>query len=330
MVNHLYTALIALFLMSVDASVPESETLGSVKHKYLNRKVVLIGHVADHLRPYPVLSEWFLAAEVAGHYWAYTEAYLPATYKAQTATVISIHMHGPEEGRRVEPLAKFMNPDRTANPYFDFVVRFDDGRAAMTAAFPSTISLEVELASEQRLIAEAIRAKLAVVVGKYFYACGITRLYQRDATLDDLLGPARICKQVSDFPFLSPLRIAAAKYHELANAVVLTLVRPDATEVLAIANGEQLNRTDRPFLERVSASLLTEIPAKLTTREIVAIRQQKIFRGMSRDALYYSLGFPKSENDWGAGVIRFAYSDSLVVYLNKQYKIVDWELSDQK
>lgn len=316
--------------MSVNASAPESETLGEVRHKYLNRKVVFIGHVADHLRSYPVLTEWFLAAEVAGHYWAYTEAYLPATYKAQTATVIAIRMHSPEEGRRVEPSANSASSNNVVNPYLDFVVKFNDGRIAMTAAFPSTISLELELASEQRLTAEATMAQLAAVVGKYFYACGVTRLYQPDATLQDLLGPARISKQVSNFPFLSPLRVAAAKYHETARAVVLTLILPDGSEVLAIADGDQFNQRDKPFLERVSASLLTEIPAKLTTREIVAIRQQRIFRGMSRDALYYSLGFPKSEDDWGAGVIRFAYSDSLVVYLNKQYKVVDWESSDKK
>jgi hypothetical protein len=329
-VNHLFTALIAVFLMLADASAPESETLGEIKHKYLSRKVVLIGHVADHLRPQPVLTGWFLAAQVAGHYWAYTEAYLPATYKAQTATVIAIRMHSPEEGRRVGPSANSTGSDSIVNPYFDFVVRFDDGRVAMTAAFASTISLEVKLASEQRLITEAIIAKLAGVVGKHFYACGITRLYRPDATLEDLLGPARVSKQVSNFPFLSPLRVAAAKYHETANAVVLTLILPDAREVLAIANGDQLNKTDRPFLERVSASLLTEIPATLTEREIAAIRQRRIFRGMSRDPLYYSLGFPKSEDDWGAGIIRFAYPDNQVVYLNKQYKVVDWESADKK
>jgi hypothetical protein len=316
--------------MRADPSAPESETFGAVRQKYLNRKVVLVGHVADHLRPHPVLTEWFLAAEVAGHYCAYTEAYLPATYKAQTATVIAIHVHNPEEGSRVDVSANAMNPDRVENPYFDFVVRFDDGRVAMTTAFPSTISLEAELASEERLIAEAIETKLVAVVGKYFYACGLTRLYHPGATLEDLLGPARTRKQVSDFPFLSPLRVAAAKYHGMANAVVLTLKLPDASEVLAIANSDQLNQTDTPFLKRVSASLLTEIPAELTTREIAAIRQRRIFRGMSRDALYYTLGFPNSEDDWGAGVIRFAYPSGLVVYLNKQYKVVDWESPDKK
>jgi hypothetical protein len=316
-------------MKSTDVSAPESETLGAVKHKYLNQKVVLVGHVADHLRPHPVLTEWFLTAEVAGHYWAYTDAYLPATYKAQTATVIAILMHNPEAERKVDA-SSIENPDNIVNPYFDFVVRFDDRRVAMTTAFPSTISLEVELASEQRLFAEAMTAKLTAVIGKYLYACGVTRLYQPDATLEDLLGPARISKQVSNFPFLSALRVAAAKYHETARVVVLTLILPEGRELLAIANSDQLTQTDRPILERVSATLLTEIPAKLTEKEILAIRQQRIFRGMSKEALYYSQGFPKSEDDWGAGVIRFAYSDSLVVYLNKQYKVVDWESSDKK
>ena len=92
-----------------------------------------------------------------------------------------------------------------------------------------------------------------------------------------------------------------------------------------ILSGDQLTQKDETFTQRISASLLSEIPKKLTPQEITAIKKRSIFRGMSKDALYYSLGLPKSENDWGRGGKQFVYTDTLMVYLDNQNKIVDWQ-----
>jgi hypothetical protein len=71
--------------------------------------------------------------------------------------------------------------------------------------------------------------------------------------------------------------------------------------------------------------LLSEVPKKLTPQEITAIKKRSIFHGMSKNALYYSMGLPKSENDWGRGGKQFVYTDTLMVYLDNQDKVVDWQ-----
>lgn len=308
----------------------QSDTLGSVKQKYLNQRVVLIGYVADNLARQPVLSSWYFGSESGGRYRADMESYLPATYKGKTATVVAIQLHNLHDQSTVNALGESISPDDTSGPYFDFVVRLDNGQVAMTTGYPLTIAGDVRLASAQNAVAQEMAAKLPAVVGKTVFACGFTRLYHPDATLDELLGTSRILKQISDVPYLVPLKITAAKYDETANAVILKVRLPEGRDALSIASGEQLTDENLSFMQRISGSLLNEIPKKLTPQEIAAIKKTSVFRGMSRDALYYSMGSPKSENDWGRGGKQLIYTDTLMVYLNKQDKVVDWQLLDNK
>lgn len=325
------TVAFALLLVSSLGTAQQEETLGAVKQTYLDQKVVLIGYVADNLGPEPVLMEWHLGREAGGQYKADIETYLPATYKGQTATVIAIQLnHQLEEilGKKtpsVNALGEPINPDNVVKPYFDFVVKLADGRVAITSAYPNTIDLDVKLASQEDALAQEMAAKLPSVVGKTFYACGFTDLYSTDATLEEILGTSRILKQLTDVPLLVPLKVTVAKYNESASAVILKLTLPDGREALAVASGDQLTNKDETFAQRISASLLSEVPKKFTPQEIAAIKKRSIFRGMSKDALYYSIGLPKSENDWGQGGKQFVYTDTLMVYLNNQDKVVDWQ-----
>ncbi|MBZ5704680.1 MAG: hypothetical protein LAN63_04955 [Acidobacteriia bacterium] len=320
-----FTFAFGLLLVSSLGISQQTDTLGSVKQKYLNQKVVLIGYVAENLRAQPVLMEWHLGTEAAGRYAADMESYLPATYKGKTATVIAIQLNNPQKTPTVNALGEPVSPDSMVKPYFDFIVRLDDGQVAMTTAYPNTISLDVRLASEENAIAQEMADQLPTVVGKSFYACGFTDLYSTDATLTQILGTSRILKELSDVPLLVALKVTVAKYDESANAVILKLKLPDGREALAVASGDQLTNKDATFMERISASLLSEVPKKLTPQEITAIKRRSIFRGMSKNALYYSMGLPKSENDWGRGGKQFVYADTLMVYLDNQDKVVDWQ-----
>jgi hypothetical protein len=301
-----------------------------VKQKYLNQKVVVIGYVAANLAPDPVLMEWRPASESGDRYRQDIMAYLPATYKGKTATVIAIQLDEPEAQGKVNALGEPITSDDAANPYFDLIVRFEDGQVAMTTAFPNSISLDVRLATAQNAVAQEMAANLPTVVGKNLFACGFTKLYSPDATLDELMGTSAILKQISDVPFLVPLKVTAAKYNETSDAVILKVKLPGGRDALAIAYGEQLTEKDESFMQRISGSLLDAIPKKLTPQEIAAIKKQSIFRGMSKDALQYSVGFAKSENDWGKGGKQFVYEGDLTVYLDNQDKVVDWQALDNK
>jgi hypothetical protein len=55
----------------------------------------------------------------------------------------------------------------------------------------------------------------------------------------------------------------------------------------------------------------------------------KLFRGMSKDALDYAIGFKESENDWGrGGKQRIYFGGKLNVYLDNSGKVEDWQSLD--
>jgi hypothetical protein len=322
-------SLVVLFFLSMAfalGTAQKSETLGAVKQKYLNKEVMLIGHVMDAGTPLPEFAGWFVGSESSGRYHADLETQLPASYKGKVAVVVAIQLDSePSYRDRTNALGETVNLDNTVNPYLDIVVMFDDGQVAVGTAYPSTIPDDVRFASEQKALAQELAVKLPSIVGKPAFACSYSQLYQSSTTLDELLGANPKPKEIEDVPFLTPLKISAAKYYEAADAVVLKVTMPDGTEALTISSGEQLTDKSQPFVDRISGFLLGEIPKKLTPREIAAVRKQSIFRGMSRDALYCSMGFPASTNDWGRGGKQLVYSSTLMVYLDNQKTVVDWQ-----
>jgi hypothetical protein len=55
----------------------------------------------------------------------------------------------------------------------------------------------------------------------------------------------------------------------------------------------------------------------------------KVFRGMSKDALDYAIGFCEKENDWGrGGKQRIYFGGKLIVYLDNSGKVEDWQSHD--
>jgi hypothetical protein len=150
-----------------------------------------------------------------------------------------------------------------------------------------------------------------------------------------MLGSSRLLKQLfsTDVPRLEPLRILAAKYIP-STGVVLKLKLPNGHEALSLAGLDQYMRTDsdESFLQKVAggSTLLMEIPNTLTAKDIEAIKRGSVFRGMMKDPLYYALGFPNKENDWGRGGKQFIYGDHLLVYVDQDEQVVDWQVLDKE
>jgi hypothetical protein len=122
-----------------------------------------------------------------------------------------------------------------------------------------------------------------------------------------------------------PLVVTAAKYDETDDAVILKVKLPDGKDALTVGIAHDVIYNGQPLMERIAGHLLLGVPKTLTAQEIVSIKNHSIFRGMSDDALYYSLGYPESENDWGRGGKQFIYSHTWMVYLNNRDRVVDWQ-----
>jgi hypothetical protein len=50
---------------------------------------------------------------------------------------------------------------------------------------------------------------------------------------------------------------------------------------------------------------------------------------MRRRTLYYVVGFPDKENNWGRGGKQLMYGNRLLFYLDENERVVDWQSVDR-
>lgn len=332
---------IAAILFSVLTLAPavargqQAETLSSVKQKYLNQRVVITGYETQAFsgKKQPVLMEWHPAKEHGDGFRYDITGNIPVSYKGQTATVVAISLNtgpGAKPVQRVNALGEAVSPDQTLNPYFDLIVKFDDGKFALTTGYPNTITLQLQLASVHDSDTQDMAANLPAIVGKTLYAAGYSHLYLPDSTLMEMRGPSSILKQlpITAVHPLDPLQVTAAKYIDTEKVVILKLRLPNGSDALTLALGDTMPNLTGAFLDKlaISSGLLSSLPTGLSAEELDAVKKRIVMRGMSTTALRLALGFPKKENDWGKGGKQLIFSEGFLVYVNDDDKVADWQI----
>ena len=313
-------------------------TLGTVRRVFLNQKVTVGGAVVN--LGGSVLLMWELAhKDSTGRYQASISDHLPSTYKGKSALVVAVQLNELKR-RELRPNAfgEIVAEDDIVNPYFDVVVQFDDGTLAMYTSYPISTGTggDIDLASSASAITDQMSTDLPRLIGKTVYAVGYSKLYQPDTSLEELtgIGSQGVLKQLwpRDVPLLEPLTILAAKYID-STGVVFKLKLPNGKEALSFTNQilylNSAEGDNTPLIDRVTGTLLLQIPKGLTQKEIDAIKQRTIFKGMSKSAVDDLLGFPDKENDWGSGGKQRIYFDRLYVYLDRDEKVQDWQSIDK-
>ncbi len=126
---------------------------------------------------------------------------------------------------------------------------------------------------------------------------------------------------------LTPLIIRDTKYLEAEDAVVLKVELPDGGVRLLFEDlygYDSDNRRKVTQSQRINISAAERIPSKFSKKELAAIKDGAIFRGMSEDALYWSLGYSERVNDWGNGGKQHIYRGGFYVYVIGM-KVRDWQ-----
>lgn len=311
-------------------TAPQLQTLDSIRRLYLNQQVTIIGQ-GSIIGNKDVCLQWSLAMYGGSRYDANELDFLPANYLGKSAKVIAIQPHDPKEAMRVNAVGDTVSIDSIPNPYFDVIVQFDDGKLAMTSAYPRTVWEQLRLATDEAKREQEMAKDLPLVVGRPLYAVGYSKLYKPDATLEQMTDSDATMNTL-DVPLLEPLPIVAAKYIEPADEVVIEVRLPDGSQALSLTTSMDLG--DQPerlgFLVKIAGTLITKIPATLTTREISSIRHGQIFKGMSKDAVEDCKGFPEQENYWEDGGTQLIFSNgSFYVYLDANDRVTDWQFLDK-
>ena len=140
---------------------------------------------------------------------------------------------------------------------------------------------------------------------------------------------------MSDFPRLEPLTIEKAAYVPNENMVVLRVRFPNGRAAVICSNYQDSDTKD--MLSRISANscglpatygaFLTQIPPYFTFRERNAIKQGRVFVGMTKEAVVCALGYPESRNSYGIGEEQWKYDDGLkFVYFNQSGVVKDLQI----
>jgi len=346
-----YAPLAAWRALFVDS---DQISLGQVRSLFLNQDIVVGGTVED-LGQSSQLFEWRIATQSP----ALTKAAksevqktprparyvipnaldaLPVRYSGKTAKVIAIQLHNPEaSGAGNNALGEAVSDDGVINPCFDLVAQFDDGTTAMTTQYPASLSTAniAELASVISAAVERMQRELPSIVGKFVFAAGFTQLYRPDSSVDDL-SSQNAAKRLApvDIPLFEPFEIVAAKYVEPAG-VVIEVELPNGDKALSLTTKTQLfsapaKGADQSFLDQVIGLFLSEIPSELSKKEVAAIQNGSIYRGMREGAVEYVMGFPDKESKANDGSRQLTFRKSLLVYVSPEGTVEDWKFLDAK
>lgn len=311
-------------------------TLGAFRSTFLNQPVI----VGDTPFDQSYCLEWNLATQKPDGTYAAVEGidnHLPITYRGRTATVVSITLspYGSLAGNPggTNAFGEAITDDQISDPYMEITARFDDNTLAIVSGYPRTLVPDlIALASERSAAKLEIEQVLASAIGKPLYAVGYSKLYKSTATLDEITGPEELLYRlpVTSVPRLAPLVITRAKYLPELGGVLMELHLPDNSEALAYTPQSFIDLSQHDPLQRIAGTLLSSMPS-LTPREIEAVKKVELFRGMSEQAVSYSLGFSDSVNDWGLGGKQFVYfHGTLLIYVGQDGKVRDWQnLGDQ-
>jgi hypothetical protein len=337
---YFYMVICLSFLFSFDAGALEEKTLGEIRKELLGKEVIITGVKApklDIFQGIEVFLHWYLAERDSQQGFkkkkgTYGNLEAPYRLKGASGIVESIELaesfsQKRKRGTSTDVFGDTVKDDDTLNPYFDIVVKLQEGTLLITTGYYTTImGEELELASNVDANKDEIQRNIDSLTGKIIFPVAYSKIFPPEADIKDITNTlSSSLNKLRDIPNLTPLKILKAKYLENENGVLLKVeFLGDKTGIIFSRFQNDMSGQKLLFLEKATSGFLTEIPKSLTAKEVKAIKEGAIFKGMSWLALYYSWGFPKNKNDWGTGGEQFIYGDNLFVYV-KSGKVVDWQ-----
>lgn len=298
-------AIYVLFLITLGAG---ADVIDQAKSKYLDKPVVVKNrtfHIA--------------IKDASGYRSKGVFDFVPDKYIGQKATVISIQENAESArsapAQKVNAMGEVINTRVSETDAFDIVVKFDDGVLAISKETLSDVSRDLLLpedVAKLEELAKADQAKTEKLVGRDFYATALSTIYRDDVALSEMLPGNRISP-----PFLEPLHVVAAKWNAQLHCAIVKLELPGKFQALALmtADGGNCLSSD--------SHLEAAIPSFLSTLDISSVKNRSVAIGMKESALYWAIGYPERQNDWGRGGKQLIYGDYLFVYVDIGGRVED-------
>lgn len=326
----------SLSLLSLGHTSARAVTFADLRSDLLGNEVVVLGDVSQIDG---CAKDWsFVEGDVATGFKFRTggggkSGCVPKSLLGKRAIVVSIELDSKILFKQTGENNAFGDQlirSRVPNQFTILVVKIvgEDIQIGLKS-FPNTIWEDnLRLAKDYQASNSEIEANLRKLLGRNLYHNGYTQLLPTSLSIDDLVdGSKRNSLRDRNTQNLTILKVVDTKHLVAENAVLIKLVLPDGGERLLFGSLQHYNlkRGYVPtLLERMGVSAAEGIPRKFSQREMTAIKIGSIFRGMSEDALYWSIGYPKDFNDWGLSGLQLIYNGGRFVYIRNKL-VADWQ-----
>lgn len=334
------SALLFIAFMLVSAAQGKEPSLEEIRGQLLKQEVVVLGRGFGD-RGVGSLSgklvEWFLVSgdKSTGYKGIQSSgSYAPETFRGKRGLVVSVEeaesFFASKKVGEMDAFGKPIGSSHVMNPYIDVVVKMLEGDDLLGTRnfYISLMAGSLRLASRADSLKKDLDGYLAQLINKKLYKTGYTELLNPALSLKDLLDlNKRGLARDYETPNLTPLKVVDAKLLETEDAVVLKVELPngDTRLLFGALNSYDLGPPgEQTRLQRMQIYAEERISPKLSPKELVAIKDGKIFQGMSEEALYWSWGYPDKSNDWGRGGQQLIYHGSQYVYLAGK-RVRDWQ-----
>lgn len=334
----LKTVMLLVVLLLLPAAEAKDLSLDEIRTTLLSHEVVILGDSFGGYGPMAdSLVDWYLVKgdetngfkKVSSAY-----SYASVTLRGKRGSVISVEeattFLNPKKAGEKDVFGKSIDNARIMDPYVQVVVKFADEDALIgtTNYYGNMLGRSIQLASRADALKKEVEGNLARLVGRTLFKTGYTKLLDSALSLKDLLERnKRELSRDYETNNLTPLKVIDAKFLEAENAVVVKVELPNGQARLLFGELENYDTTyayKPTLLERMEISAVEKIPAKFSSRELSAIKEGKVFRGMSEEALYWSWGYSEKTNDWGRGGKQHIYHGNQYVYVDGK-TIRDWQ-----
>jgi hypothetical protein len=314
--------LLLLVLLSMNpAHALDRIQLKEFRTRFINQRVFINGNFIRESSAF--LINWQFVEERKGIYEANDSKKVPLELVGRSGIIIAVQAP-------VQPGKVTDQSDNAFVQYAIAIVKLDSGDLLQSALYADFLESDpgshpgdpftpASVREKHKAEAEALAKRLA---GKSLFLTRVANIYDMSYVTSNTetlkAGVAYPKAQITNFPLLTPIPILEVRYATEGDFTLVAIQLPDGRKAFYVPGCIANDITYQNIL-----CVSTSMPSFLTEREKEAIRKGGAFTGMSEDALYMALGFPRKriEDTSALGHTQLMYLTGYVS-IDKNRKIV--------
>ena len=317
-----YILTIMILLTATLSQAQDRVQLKDYRARFIDQRIIINGSFTS--TPSVFLSNWQFVKARGGVYEPDYSKTVPVSFIGRSGVIIAVQ--APVKGRG-------LTADQSDDVYVQYgeaIVKVDSGELIQTALFNVYLSREpgsepsdaFTLASVRERHKREAFALAQQLTGKSLYLTRLTSIYDMGLSLANIetlkAGVGYSEAKINDAPLLTPIPVVETRYSEARDFTLVVLQLPGAgRRALYVLGCIADTLTPKDY-----ACASTSMVSFLSKQEVEAIRESKVFVGMSEIALHMAMDFPRETSKAAVGLTQLVYGTAYI-YLDQDKKVVE-------